>query len=106
MQVNECMTNHVVTVAPETSTKQAFGLMKSLGIRHLAVVKEGVVPGVVTDRDLRRPQTADVFKARGDLYRLGEEFQGEDVMSSPVVTVDANAGILTDTDLLKALIAS
>jgi acetoin utilization protein AcuB len=133
MKVKECITNQVVTVTPETSTKQAFGLMKSLGIRHLVVVKEGVVLGVVTDRDLRRPQAADVFKAWDELYRLGEEFQVEDVMSSPVVTVDANAdvqeaarmmvqrrisalpvtdahhglaGIITDTDLLKALIAS
>jgi acetoin utilization protein AcuB len=132
MQVKECVTKEVVTVAPETSTKQAFALLKSMGIRHLVVVKEGVVVGIVTDRDLRRPQVSDVFKSWGQLYRLSDEFQVEDVMTSPVVMIDADtdvkeaarimverrigavpvtdahrglAGIFTETDALKALIA-
>ena len=133
MKVKECMTKEVVTVKPELSAKEAFGLIKSLGVRHLVVVKEGVVLGIVTDRDLRRPQAADLFKSWDELYRLSDEFQVEDVMTSPVLTIDANAdvqeaaglmvkrrigalpvtdahhglaGIITETDLLKALIAS
>jgi len=132
MKVKGCMTKQVVTIAPEASAKQAFGLMKSLGIRHLVVVKEGVVLGIVTDRDLRRPKVSDIFKSWDELYRLSDEFQVEDIMSSPVMTVEANedirqaakimvekrisalpvtdahrglAGIITETDLLKALIA-
>ncbi len=54
MQVKDCITNKVVAIPPETSAKEAFGMMKSMGIRHLVVVKEGVVLGIVTDRDLRR----------------------------------------------------
>lgn len=133
MQVKECVTKEVVAVDPLMSTKEAFGLMKSMGIRHLVVVKEGKVLGVVTDRDLRRPQVSDIFKSWDELYRVSDEFQVEDVMVSPVVTIDANAdvreaakimvkrrigalpvtdahhglaGIITETDLLKALVAS
>ena len=132
MKVKDCITNKVVAIPPETSTKEAFGLMKSMGIRHLVVVKEGVVLGIVTDRDLRRPKVSDVFKSWDELSRLSDEFQVEDVMSNPVTTVDANAdvreaarllvdkrigalpvtdahhglaGIITDIDLLRALIA-
>ena len=105
--------------------------MKSMGIRHLVVVKEGVVLGVVTDRDLRRPKVAEVFHSWDEIYRLSDEFDVEDVMISPVKTIDATAdireaaalmvkhkigalpvtdahhglaGILTETDALRALI--
>ena len=133
MQVKECITHHVVTIAPEATAKEAFGLMKSMGIRHLVVVKEGVLMGIVTDRDLRRPKVSDIFKSWHELYRISDEFQVEDVMTSPVITVDASAdikeaarfmverrigalpvtdahrglaGIITETDLLRALISS
>lgn len=133
MKVKECITHEVVTIAPEASAKQAFALMKSMGIRHLVVVKEGVVLGIVTDRDLRRPRVSDIFKSWDDLYRISDEFQVEDIMTSPVWTIDAAAdvteaaqalverrvgalpvidahrglaGIITETDVMKALIAS
>ena len=133
MQVKECITHQVVTIAPEATAKEAFGLMKSMGIRHLVVVKEGVLMGIVTDRDLRRPKVSDIFKSWHELYRISDEFQVEDVMTSPVITVDASAdikeaarimverrigalpvtdahrglaGIITETDLLRALISS
>ena len=132
MKVKDCITSHVVTVAPETSAKEAFALIKSLGIRHLVVVKEGVIVGIVTDRDLRRPKVSDLFKSWDEIYRLSDEFQAEDIMTSPVITIDANAdikeaakimvtrrigalpvtnahsglaGIITETDLLKALVS-
>ena len=132
MRVKDCITHEVVTIAPEASAKKAFGLMKSLGIRHLVVVKEGVILGIVTDRDLRRPQAAEMFKSWDELYRLSDEFQVEDLMTSPVMTIDASAdiqeaarimverhigalpvtdahrglaGIITETDLLKALVS-
>ena len=126
------MARDVVMIAPEASAKEAFALMKSLKIRHLVVVKEGVILEIVTDRDLRRPQVSDLFKSWHDLYRLSDEFQVEDIMTTPVVTIDAHAqieeaanmmvehrigalpvtdahhglaGIITETDLLKALIS-
>ena len=131
MTVRECVTKEVVAIGPDTSTKQAFRMMKSMGIRHLVVVRDRVVVGIVTDRDLRRPKIADMFKSWDELYRLSNDFQVEDVMTSPVITVNADddvreaarlmvehrvgalpvvdgnqlAGIITETDLLKALIA-
>jgi acetoin utilization protein AcuB len=133
MQVKDCITTQVITVAPETSAKEAFATMKSMGIRHLVVVKGEQIVGIVTDRDLRRPKVSDIFKSWHDLYRISDEFQVEDVMSSPVMTIDAHAdvkeaakvmverrigalpvtdahhglfGIITEIDLLKALIAA
>lgn len=133
MKVKDCITKEVITVSPYRPAKDAFLLMKSMGIRHLVVVEEGVVVGIITDRDFRRPKAAELFKSWDALYRLSDEFQVEDLMSSPVTTIDAQAdikeaaeimvenrigalpvtdphhglaGIITETDLLKALAAS
>jgi len=133
MKVKECITKEVVTVSPEATAKEAFGMLKSMKIRHLVVVKEGVIRGIVTDRDLRRPQASDMFKSWDELYRISDDFQVEDIMTSPAITIDADAdikeaartmvkhrigalpvtdahrglaGIITDIDLLKALVAS
>ena len=132
MKVRNWITNEVVTISPEASVKEAFGLMKSMGIRHLPVVKDGVLKGMVTDRDLRRPKISDVFRSWDELYRINDDIQVEDVMASPVLTiraeapikeaaqvmaekrigalpvVDANgkmAGIITESDVLRAYVA-
>lgn len=133
MKVKEWITKEVVSVSPYRPAKDAFLMMKSLGIRHLVVVKEGVIVGMITDRDFRRPKAAEIFKSWEELYKLSDEFQVEDLMNCPVKTIDAGAdikeaaklmvqhrigalpvtdahhglaGIITETDLLKALIAS
>ncbi|MCM8794271.1 MAG: CBS domain-containing protein [Candidatus Omnitrophica bacterium] len=132
MQIKNWITREVITVTPDTSVKQAFYLMKSMGIRHLPVVKDGILKGMVTDRDLRRPKLSDVFKSWDQLYRLNDEIQVEDVMVSPALTVKETAtlqeaaqimaekrigalpvtdkagklnGIITESDLLRAFVA-
>lgn len=101
MKVLDWITDAVVTIHPHTSAKEAFGTMKHLGIRHLIVTEGDDVLGIVTDRDLRRPKMADVFKSWDQLYRLSDEFQVEDLMSAPVTTVRDTATI---TDAAKLLI--
>ncbi len=132
MKIKSWITREVITISPEASVKEAFGLMKSLGIRHLPVVKGGILKGIVTDRDLRRPKISDVFKSWHELYRIGDDIQVEDVMVSPVKTIaegasvkeaakimvekrigalpvtDAKgklAGIITESDILRAFVA-
>ncbi len=132
MKIKEWITTEIITISPEASVKEAFGLMKSMGIRHLPVVKEGILKGIVTDRDLRRPKISDVFKTWDELYRIDDNIQVEDVMITPVITlgqdatiqeaaklmvqnrigaipiVDAKkklAGIIVESDILRAFVA-
>lgn len=132
MKVKNWITKEVIAVSPEMSVKEAFGLMKSLGIRHLPVTKEGRLKGIVTDRDLRRPKLSEVFKTWHELYRINDEIQVEDIMVSPVITVGEEAsiqeaarlmvekrigalpvidskekmvGIITESDILRAFVA-
>lgn len=50
--VSSIMTRSVVTVEPETSLHEAARHMASRWIRHLPVVREGRVVGMVSQRDL------------------------------------------------------
>ncbi len=132
MKIKDWVTTTVIEIAPEASVKEAFYLMKSMGIRHLPVVKNGTLNGIVTDRDLRRPKISDVFKSWEELYRINDDIQVEDIMVSPVLTVDPDAqikeaakimvqnrigalpvvdkkgklvGIITESDILRAFVA-
>ncbi len=93
MKIKDWITTEIITISPEASVKEAFGLMKSMGIRHLPVVKEGMLKGIVTDRDLRRPKISDVFKTWHELYRIDDDIQVEDVMITPVITLGQDATI-------------
>jgi CBS domain-containing protein len=51
--VSEWMTRDVITIAPETSLKEAHDIMNSRKIRRLPVVTHGKVLGIVTLGDIR-----------------------------------------------------
>ena len=132
MKIKQWITREVITIEPEASVKKAFGLMKSMGIRHLPVVKNDRLVGIVTDRDLRRPKISDVFKSWDELYRLNDTIAVEDIMASPVITIREDAviqeaaqrmvekrigalpvtdtagkmvGIIAESDILRAFVA-
>lgn len=50
--VDEVMTRDVLTISPDTSAHEAARHMASRWIRHLPVVDDGRVVGVVSQRDL------------------------------------------------------
>ena len=51
--VSDWMTRDVITIAPETSLKEAHDIMNSKKIRRLPVVMQGKVIGIVTLGDIR-----------------------------------------------------
>jgi CBS domain-containing protein len=51
-QVKEEMTTEVVTIEPDADLQRAAELMGSRWIRHLPVIREGQVVGVLSQRDL------------------------------------------------------
>ncbi len=51
--VEDSMTREVVTLAPETTAKEALDLCRERRIRHLPVLEGGRLVGIVSDRDLR-----------------------------------------------------
>jgi CBS domain-containing protein len=52
MRVQEIMTTSLITVTPETTVLDAMALMTRHHIRHLPVLKEGKLDGIVSMGDL------------------------------------------------------
>ena len=54
MLVSDVMQAAVLTIAPKTSLPEAIRLVQHRGIRHLPVVEDDRLVGIVSDRDLKR----------------------------------------------------
>jgi CBS domain-containing protein len=73
-----------VGIGPERTLREAAGVMDQAGIGALAVIDGTRLIGVVTDRDLVR---------RGLARGLPADARVDAVMSTPVVTIDAEADL-------------
>jgi len=58
-RVEEIMTANVIVVSPRTKTRDCMALMSEKAIRHLPVVDEGRVVGMVSIRDIVSDIIAD-----------------------------------------------
>ena len=70
--VEKWMTKNVITVLPHEKIIDAFELMQGQGIRHLPVVENGELKGLVTDRDIRLALIPSPLSTSEDrVYHLG-----------------------------------
>jgi acetoin utilization protein AcuB len=131
LRVENWMKRDPITISPETGVLEASRLLRQYRIRHLPVVKGGFLVGILTDRDLKRvlPSTATSLSVYEVNYLL-DRLEAREVMTKQVVTVlpeaaideaaklllahkigalpvveeDKLVGILTETDVLEALV--
>ena len=54
MKVSDRMTREVLTLDEEQSLREALSLQQRHKIRHIPVVSDGSIVGILTDRDLKR----------------------------------------------------
>lgn len=91
MHVSEIMTRELVTVGPDDSVEEAVKLLQRRGIRHLLVLVQNKLVGIVSDRDIKR--TLDPRKTRkkimgvGGLYFLLEPLLVREIMTRDPVTI-------------------
>jgi acetoin utilization protein AcuB len=73
MQISDIMTRSVITAPPDMSLALAQRLMDDHHIRHLPVVQEGQLVGLVSDRDLRQalPSSATTLTPAERTYMMG-----------------------------------
>lgn len=133
MLVRELMTTPAVTVAPETTVREAAALLSERGITAMPVVDErGELLGVVSEADLileaflpdprahERPVDIDAgapmarvgqvmtrhvltVPARADLAAAADLMVGTAVKSLPVVEENRVVGVLSRKDLVDTL---
>ncbi len=101
MQVKERMKRDPVTVKKDDSFRYALKLIRKEGIRHLPVVENKRVVGIVTDRDLRQaaPSPATTLEVH-ELNFLLERLKIEAIMTKKVITVGQETNLLDAARLL------
>jgi len=60
LQVEDAMSQSVITVTPEDSVKHAMGLMTRHRVRHLPVMRDGVLLGIVSIGDVVKDRLEDL----------------------------------------------
>jgi len=115
MTMRDVMTHRFVTIAPETTCDEARRLMEQHRIRHLPVVADGRLIGILSDRDVRsaasgattgRVMTPDPVTVTPEMrveHAARVMLEGR-FGSLPIVEGGALVGIVTYSDLLEALV--
>jgi len=131
-RVRDLMTRTPLTVEPDDSLTSVWNLMASSDVRHLPVVREGRLVGLVTQRDLLAADLSPLTEpACNEAHHLRNEVQVEKIMCRrpitigpddlllragtmmlerrigclPVVESGQLVGILTDADLARLALA-
>ena len=85
--VKDSMTREVVTLSPGTTAAEALALCREKRIRHLPVLEEGRLAGIVSDRDLRSAAPA-----------LGDPGRAEALQNLQIFDVMTRAVVITHPD--------
>jgi acetoin utilization protein AcuB len=125
------MTPNPITITPDTSFPQALSTMRKNKIRHLPVVENDRLVGIVVESDLlsNQPSPATTLSVY-EIYSLLEGLRVRQIMTHPVLTAEVDwpieeaarvmvenkvsclpvmkgeklAGIITETDIFKVLV--
>ncbi|OEE59724.1 histidine kinase [Enterovibrio norvegicus FF-454] len=84
-KVSDYMTRKLITVSAEMGVREAYFLMRDSEIRHLPVTKDKQLVGIISDRQLRRPNWADEAPDIEHPYLLSDDLTVGDVMIKDVI---------------------
>lgn len=116
MLVRYNMSARVVTVGPQESIDTARRMLERHGVRQLPVVHDGLLVGIVTDRDLRSAAPEDervetvmtrdpiAINPGQSVDEAAREMRRAKVNALPVLDGEELVGILTTSDILEAFI--
>jgi CBS domain-containing protein len=128
--VSDYMTPNPVVVEPEDPLMRALEIFRLEGVRRLPVTVGGMLVGLVTEGDLKRAEPSTLTDSEANFNRVMEETPLSRIMIQNPVTTTPDAplleaaevllntkygalpvvagglvvGILTDNDLIRALV--
>jgi acetoin utilization protein AcuB len=125
--VRDSMARDIATLSPDETAATALGLCRERRIRHLPVLMEGRLVGIVSDRDLRSstPAFGDPERAAALQNVLVEDVMAREVITAepddpveqaantmrerkigclPVLAGEELVGIITASDVMEALV--
>ena len=113
--MQDVMSKHAVSIAPETTIRSARETLRRDGIEHLIIAEKKRVVGVVARQDLARANDEDgpitsvmtrnvvTIEPGATLRRAAGVMRGRAIGCLPVVDHGELVGIVTTSDLLEAL---
>ena len=128
--VSDYMTPNPIVIEPEEPLMRALEIIRLEGVRRLPVTVAGILVGLVTEGDLKRAEPSTLTDSEADFNRVMEETPVTRIMIQNPVTTTADTplleaaevllstkygalpvlagghvvGILTDNDLIRALV--
>jgi len=131
MYVSDWMTKKVYAVEPDEYLSDALSVMKEQSIKHVPVVKDGKLKGIISDRDIKeyspsKATSLDIY----ELHYLLAKTKIKEMMNTKVITTTADTpveeaamvmldrgigclpvleqgnvvGIISDKDIFRALV--
>lgn len=93
MLVSEIMSKDVVTVENKKSVFDACNIYRDCGVGSLVVMKEGIVVGILTERDIIERVIVD--------QKDPKETKVEEIMSKDIKTVHASARVEKAVEIMR-----
>ncbi|HVU13340.1 MAG TPA: CBS domain-containing protein [Phototrophicaceae bacterium] len=100
-QVQDCMTHPAITIMPNMSLRLAQQLMRDCHIRHLPVVKDKQLVGILSSGDIRRAMPSDATTLSiWEIRALWDKVTVEEAMTRYIETVKRETPILEAVRLM------
>ncbi len=126
MYVSDWMTKKVFTVSPDDYLSDALSLIREKSVKHIPVVKQGKLKGIISDRDIKEytPSKATALDIY-ELHYLLATTRIKEIMKTKVVTTTPDTpieeaalvmldllvlesgglvGVISDRDIFRALV--
>ncbi len=99
------MTKKPTVVPFDTGVQTAFWILQAKGFKQLLVMDQGKLVGIVSDRDLRKPEfgdkSADKVEYWEEYYRISDLYKVKDIRTSNVITINENAPLIDAVLIFK-----
>lgn len=101
IRVQDCMTKPAITISAQASLHDAGQLMNEYSIRHLPVVQDNKLVGILSSGDLRRARPSDATTLSvWEINSLWNRLKVNSVMTRSVVTVRRDTPIIEAVRLM------
>jgi predicted transcriptional regulator len=98
--VHKVMTKEVIAANPNNKFSQIFQFFSERNVNHIPVCVDGVVQGIISNKDLMRALYKHVMiEKQTDFAKLDETVKLSDIMSINITTIDANKSLLEVREL-------
>jgi CBS domain-containing protein len=98
--VSDYMTPNPILVEPEDSLMRAVEIIRLRGVRRLPVTVGGMLVGLVTEGDIKRAEPSTLTDSESHFNRVMEETPISRIMIQNPVTTTADTSLLEAADIL------